>query len=106
MKLSFPALNKKFFLHYMLIGVFIYFVFHLLYGNRGIVAYFKLHQQIDTTTEELDILRAQRLELEHKVTSLRTESLDRDLLDEEARKSLGFATNKEKVFIPIVTNNN
>lgn len=100
MTIHVPVINKKFLLHYLLIGVFIYFVFHLVYGNRGIVAYFKLHQQIDNTTEELDILRAERLELEHKVSSLRTESLDRDMLDEEARKSLGLATDKEKVFVP------
>lgn len=84
----------------MLLCIFVYFVFHLLYGNRGIVAYFKLNQKITTATEELDILRAQRLELEHKVNSLKTESLDRDMLDEEARKSLGLAGDKEKVFVP------
>lgn len=97
---KFSAINKKLFLHYILIGVFLYFVFHALYGNRGILAYFKLHTKIDHAAQELDVVRAERLELEHKVNSLKTESLDRDMLDEEARRGLGLASEKEKVFIP------
>ena len=97
---KFPTINKKLLLHYALLVVFLYFVFHVLYGNRGILAYFKLHTKIDHAVQELDIVRAERLELEHKVNSLKTESLDRDLLDEEARRGLGLADAKEKVFVP------
>ena len=97
---KFPIINKKQLLHYALAGVFLYFVFHVIYGNRGILAYFKLHSKIDQATEELDIVRAERLELEHKVKSLKTESLDRDVLDEEARRALGLASEKEMVFVP------
>jgi len=97
---KFPVINKKLLLHYVLLAVFLYFVFHVLYGNRGILAYFKLHTKIEHATQELDIVRAERLELEHKVNSLKTESLDRDMLDEEARRGLGLALDKEKVFVP------
>ena len=100
MRDKFPVFNKKLLLHYALVGVFFYFVFHVVYGNRGILTYFKLHKKIDNATEELDVLRSERLELEHKVNSLKTESLDRDMLDEEARRSLGLANEKEKVFVP------
>ena len=100
MKGKFPTINKKLLLHYALVGVFLYFVFHVIYGNRGILAYFKLHTKIDQATQELDVMRAERLVLEHKVNSLKTESLDRDMLDEEARRGLGLAGEKEKVFVP------
>lgn len=100
MRDKFPVINRKQLLHYALVGVFIYFVFHVVYGNRGILAYFKLNTKIDQATHELDEVRAERLELEHKVNSLKTESLDRDMLDEEARRGLGLANEKEKVFVP------
>ncbi len=95
-----PILNKKQIVHYLLIAVLLYFVFHLLYGNRGIVAYFRLNQKLDNSVKELDTLKAERLEIEHKVNSLKPESLDRDLLDEQARKGLGMAGEKERVFVP------
>ncbi len=100
MRDKFPVINKKLLLHYALVGVFLYFVFHVIYGNRGILAYFKLHTKIEQATQELDVVRAERLDLEHKVNSLKTESLDRDMLDEEARRGLGLASEKEKVFVP------
>ena len=106
MRDKFPVINKKLLLHYALFGVFLYFVFHVIYGNRGILAYFKLHTKIDHATQELDVVRAERLDLEHKVNSLKTESLDRDMLDEEARRGLGLASEKEKVFVPDTNSQN
>lgn len=76
----------------------IYFVFHSFYGNRGIIAYFTLSQKLQKSYSELESLRAERVELEHKVKLLRPESLDQDMLDQEARRVLGIASPKEQVF--------
>ncbi len=76
----------------------IYFVFHSFYGNRGIIAYFTLSQRLQKSYSELESLRAERVELEHKVKLLRPESLDQDMLDQEARRILGIASPKEQVF--------
>ena len=76
----------------------IYFVFHSFYGNRGIIAYFTLSQKLQKSYSELEGLRAERVELEHKVKLLRPESLDQDMLDQEARRVLGIASPKEQVF--------
>ena len=76
----------------------IYFIFHSVYGNRGIIAYFKLNQQLEKTYSELENLRATRIEIEHKVKLLRPESLNHDMLDEKARQVLGLASPKEQVF--------
>lgn len=100
MKLSTQMISKRLVLHYLLAGILLYFIFHLIYGNRSIMAYFSLNKQIEAKSQELDLTKAERLELEHKVKSLKTESLDRDMLDEEARRSLGLANEKEQVFIP------
>ena len=93
-------IGKKQLVSGILMAVLLYFIFHAIYGNRGIVAYFQLHQNIDISEKELEQLRAERLEIEHKVKSLKPESLDRDMLDEQARKGLGVAGEKEQAFVP------
>ncbi|WP_341749618.1 septum formation initiator family protein [Candidatus Tisiphia endosymbiont of Sialis lutaria] len=75
-----------------------YFIFHSIYGNRGIIAYFTLNQRLEKAYSELETLRAERVELEHKVTLLRPESLDKDMLDQEVRRVLGVASPTEQVF--------
>lgn len=74
-----------------------YFIFHSIYGNKGIIAYLKVNQQLEKAYSELRTLRAERVELEHNVKLLRPESLDKDMLDEQARKVLGVASPNEKV---------
>ncbi|MDF2965199.1 MAG: Septum formation initiator [Rickettsiaceae bacterium] len=75
-----------------------YFIFHALYGDRGVIAYFKLNQRIEKSLSELEMARLERLELEHRVNLLRPQSLDTDALDEIARKTLGVSHPKEQVF--------
>ena len=94
------AIGKRQMVSGILMAVLLYFVFHAIYGNRGIVAYFKLSQNIEESEKEFESLKAERLEMEHKVKSLKSESLDRDMLDEQARKGLGVAGEKEQAFVP------
>ena len=93
--------TKRQIINGILISVLLYFVFHAIYGNRGVLAYFNLTQKIDNAEKDLEIIRAERLEMEHKVKSLKPESLDPDMLDEQARKSLGVAGKKEEAFVPV-----
>jgi cell division protein FtsB len=90
--------DKKIAFNALLLLILIYFIFHALAGNRGIIAYFKLNQQIEKLTTELDNLRAERIALEHKVNLLKS-PLDKDMLDEQARKILGVSKPNEKIFI-------
>lgn len=90
--------RKRLLINTLLSLLLIYFVFHSFYGNRGIIAYFTLSQKLQKSYSELESLRAERVELEHKVKLLRPESLDQDMLDQEARRVLGIASSKEQVF--------
>lgn len=76
-----------------------YFCYHMLNGSRGIITYFKLNSQISSLQSELDIVRAERLTIEHKANLLKSDSLDLDLLEEQAKAVLGFARPEEKLFI-------
>ncbi len=68
-------------------------------GGRGILAYFKLNSQISTLHSELEMVRIERLTIEHKANLLKPDSLDLDLLEEQAKVILGYAKPKETLFI-------
>lgn len=89
---------KKIILNIFLTLLLGYFVFHCIYGNKGIISYLKVSGQLEKAYDELKLLRAERVELEHNVKLLRTDSLDKDMLDEQARKVLGVAAPNEQVF--------
>ena len=77
-----------------------YITYHFFNGERGL---FALHQLTDKRMEiqqDLENIRAERLNLEHRVHLLRSESLDIDLLDEQARAMLGVAASDEKIVLP------
>ena len=68
-----------------------YFAYHSVEGDRGIVAWLRLNEQIRTAQVELDGLQGERKALERRVALLRPESLDPDLLDERVRAVLNYA---------------
>lgn len=78
-----------------------YFTYHLLNGNNGLFAMIQLNNKLVEAQARLDEIKFERLKLQHKVSMLSPESLDLDLLDEEARKNLGYAKpNEIIIFLP------
>jgi cell division protein FtsB len=67
-----------------------YFGYHAVDGSRGLFAWREIAADLEARRQELDGLRAERRRLEQKVTRLRHDSLDPDLIDELARKELSF----------------
>ena len=74
-----------------------YFAYHSVEGDRGIVAWLRLNEQIVTAQVELDSLQGERKSLERRVALLRPESLDPDLLEERVRAVLNYARPGEVV---------
>jgi len=68
-----------------------YFVYHAVQGDRGIVAWMQLNQQIRVAETELEKTDAERQEMEQRVALLSNTSLDLDMLEERARVMLNFA---------------
>jgi cell division protein FtsB len=77
--------------------VIAYFVFHAISGDLGLFAMFRFSKELVLVQEQLDQVRSERARLELHVNRLRPESLDLDLLDEQARKILGLADASERV---------
>lgn len=76
-----------------------YFVFHAVQGERGLLAYLRLQQELAQTKAVQAELAAQRAEMRHKVSLLRPDSLDPDMLEERARRVLNFARPDEVVIL-------
>lgn len=68
-----------------------YFAVNAFTGNRGLRAQQDLDQQISAMKDELAQLKAERALWERRVSLLRSDRIDPDMLDERARALLGYA---------------
>ena len=76
-----------------------YFGVNAYTGKYGLHAQAALDQEMIALTAELARLKQERATLEHRVSLLRAESLDPDMLDERARFQLEFAHPRDLVRI-------
>jgi cell division protein FtsB len=82
----------------ILIGVLIvYFGFHALTGDRGLLTAGQRDDTLTQRTVELKQIKTERMDLEARAQLLRDSSLSADLLEERARSLLGFADPKDYV---------
>ena len=82
-------------------GIFamFYFIFHIFHGERGLMVWIKLIQQLATAENIAKATAAERRYLENKVRLLHPKSLDPDMLDERARLMLNFGYPDELIII-------
>ena len=76
-----------------------YFAYHLVEGDRGLMAWLRLSQQLKEAKSLEVAVRAQRDALDHRVGLLRPEHLDRDMIDERARETLNLAGPREIIIL-------
>ena len=81
------------------IAIIGYISYHAVQGDRGLAAWRQLSQRIDGASGELLRYRTARVDLEHRVSLLRLDGLDRDMLDERSRIILGLAHPDELIFL-------
>ena len=78
-----------------------FFIWHAMNGGRGLKTRVANKAKIAELHGELAALRKERKDIELRVSMLQTVSVDRDLLDEETRFSLGrLHKNEVVVFLP------
>ncbi|QFT32055.1 septum formation initiator family protein [Roseibium porphyridii] len=76
-----------------------YFGFHAMSGELGVVGRAMIERQVSELEAELAELSAERQELVARVSLLRPESLDPDMLDERARLNLNLVHETELVVL-------
>jgi cell division protein FtsB len=68
-----------------------YFGYHVYHGEFGIDSKDRLRERAAVLQGELDTLHAERLALESRVRLMHDGTIDRDMLDEQARRSLNVS---------------
>lgn len=68
-----------------------YFVYHSIEGDRGLLAYARLTERLSEARAQLEEIQAERKALDQRVSLLRTDNLDPDMLDERAREILNYS---------------
>ena len=76
-----------------------YFVHHAHSGARGLEAKRQLKTQAHEISAELETLKTERAEWERRIALLRSDQIDRDLLEEQARTMLGRVHRNDLVII-------
>jgi cell division protein FtsB len=78
-----------------------YFVWHAVNGERGLKTKDEYEQRIAMLREQLRGLKEERAVWDHKISLMKGEAIDRDLLDDEARSLLGRVDRNDLVvFLP------
>jgi cell division protein FtsB len=75
----------------IVVALMCYLTFAALQGEHGLFSLFRIEAQEAHLRTDLAQLQAERATISNKTRRLSTEYLDLDLLDEQARKVLGFA---------------
>jgi cell division protein FtsB len=81
------------------VSLMCYFGYHLVQGERGLLAWLRLTQEIKVAQGKLGQLDDERTRLDRRANLLRPEHLDRDMLDEQARATLNLAGPNEIVIL-------
>jgi len=72
-----------------------YFAANAFTGNHGLRAQQDLEQQLTTMKAELAQLKAERALWERRVSLLRADRIDPDMLDERARSLVGYVDRRD-----------
>ena len=79
--------------------IFIYLVYFLIYGQRGLLQYFYLSKKNQEYNQLLTKLTLENEYLSDRIERLQPNTVDLDFLDEQVRKKLGLIDKNEIVII-------
>ncbi len=77
------------------VSLLVYFIYHLIQGERGLLAWGRLKQQVTIAEQKLQAVKTEQQALEQRVHLMRPDSLDTDMLEEQAKEKLNFVRKDE-----------
>lgn len=81
------------------VGAVAYFAYHTVEGDRGVLAWVRMKNEILEAEMQLAKVTTERQALEHRVLLLRPDHLDPDMLEERARIMLNMGREDEVVVL-------
>ena len=86
---------------FMLLGTLIaFFGFHSLTGERGLLMRDNLDREIAAAQEHLQLLKKENTQLESRISLMRNDIVDQDILEEMARSELGLFADNDILILP------
>jgi len=79
----------------------VYFTYHAIQGDRGILALLKLQKQLDLVQVQATSAQIERSKLERRSKLLSPSSLDPDMLEERARVMLNLAEQNDIIILNV-----
>ena len=76
-----------------------YFLVHAFHGDRGVLAWMHLQKQVSVAEQTLSQTRTVRTGYDRRISLLRSEHLDADMLDERARIMAGLVRPDEFIVL-------
>ena len=86
-----PSRTGRLIVPALALAVLSYFGYHIYHGEFGINSKDQLRARATVLQEELDKVRAERIAIEGRVRMLRDGTIDKDMLDEQARRALNLS---------------
>lgn len=89
-----------------LCAVFVsYFGYHAYHGEFGITSRYRLQAETADLQTQLDAVRERRIKLERRVQLMHDGTIEKDMLDEQARSALNLSRADEiTIMLPTRTN--
>lgn len=89
-----------------LCAVFVsYFGYHAYHGEFGITSRYRLQAETADLQSQLDTVRARRMEIERRVRLMHDGTMEKDMLDEQARSALSLSRADEiTIMLPAKSN--
>ena len=76
-----------------------YFGFHAFHGEYGISSKYRLEARVAALEADLETIRSARMRLEQRLSLLNDGSIEKDMLDEHARRALNMALADEVIIM-------
>ncbi|MEI8295045.1 MAG: septum formation initiator family protein [Alphaproteobacteria bacterium] len=73
------------------VSLLVYFIYHLIQGERGLLSWYHLQQKTEEVQDQLTMLQQQKQIIERQVFLLNPSTLCLDMLEERVRNVLNFA---------------
>ena len=91
-----PKVRLRFYiLPLIFLLISIYFMYHLIEGERGLFRLFSVNEELKNANILLKQTNAEKVCLQNRVDLLSSHALDADILDEVAREELGLIESEE-----------
>lgn len=97
-KRSKKLLSPKVKLLIILLLLVSYFIYHFFSGKHSILSLFEIDKNKQALDQEVESLKKQKEKFSKKIKIMQPQSLDKDLLEEKARKDLGKIKEGETVY--------